>query len=105
MKKRLSVLLAMTILATSLPVTSMRAAETNRNATVVCTDTEDSSLKENDEMESNDATEQIDQGETEQQTPEGTEQPSPEETEQPTPEPLRPATPSRPRRPTASAAA
>ena len=85
MKKRLSVLLAMTILATSLPVTSMRAAETNRNATVVCTDTEDSSLKENDEMESNDATEQIDQGETEQQTPEGTEQPSSEETEQPSP--------------------
>ena len=85
MKKRLSVLLAMTILATSLPITSMRAAETNRNATVVCTDTEDSSLKENDEMESNDATEQIDQGETEQQTPEGTEQPSSEETEQPSP--------------------
>ena len=86
MKKRLSVLLAMTILATSLPVTSMRAAEMNRNATVVCTDTEDSSLKENDEMESNDATEQIGQGETEQPTPEGTEQPAPEGTEQPTPE-------------------
>ncbi len=80
MKKRLSVLLAMTILATSLPVTSMRAAEMNRNATVVCTDTVDGDPKENDEMESKDATEQIGQGETEQQTPEGTEQPAPEET-------------------------
>ena len=86
MKKRLSVLLAMTILATSLPVTSMRAAEMNRNATVVCTDTEDSSLKENDEMESKDATEQSAPGETEQQAPGETEQPSPEGTEQPTPE-------------------
>ena len=114
MKKRLSVLLAMTILATSLPITSMRAAETNRNATVVCTDTADSSLKENDEMESKDATEQIVQGEvvleetgktdetvseetpavkleqsapgeTEQPKPGETEQPSPDETEQPSP--------------------
>lgn len=85
MKKRLSVLLAMTILATSLPITSMRAAETNRNATVVCTDTEDSSLKENDEMESKDATEQSAPGETEQQAPEGTEQQAPGETEQPSP--------------------
>lgn len=86
MKKRLSVLLAMTILATSLPVTSMRAAEMNRNATVVCTDTVDGDPKENDEMESKDATEQIGQGETEQPTPEGTEQLAPEGTEQPTPE-------------------
>lgn len=93
MKKRLSVLLAMTILATSLPVSSMRAAEMNRNATVVCTDMASGSLKDNDEMKSKDATEQVVQGEvvqketgkTEQPSSEGTEQPTPGETEQPSP--------------------
>ena len=114
MKKRLSVLLAMTILATSLPVSSMRAAEMNRNAAVVCTDTTDGSLKDNDEMKSKDATEQIVQGEVvqketgktdepasgetsaakpeqsasgemKQPTSGETEQPSPGETEQPSP--------------------
>lgn len=114
MKKRLSVLLAMTILATSLPVSSMRAAEMNRNAAVVCTDTTDGSLKDNDEMKSKDATEQIVQGEVvqketgktdepasgetsaakpeqsasgemKQPTSGETEQPAPEGTEQPTP--------------------
>ncbi len=115
MKKRLSVLLAMTILATSLPVSSMRAAEMNRNAAVVCTDTTDGSLKDNDEMKSKDATEQIVQGEVvqketgktdepasgetsaakpeqsasgemKQPTSGETEQPAPEGTEQPAPE-------------------
>ena len=86
MKKRLSVLLAMTILATSLPVSSMRAAEMNRNAAVVCTDTTDGSLKDNDEMKSKDATEQIVQGEVVQKETGKTDEPASGETSAAKPE-------------------